>query len=183
MSQSSVFAASSTGLAGGICFSSLMLIAALGDVRSRRIPNMLVLTVALSGLLFSAFVPPSWGGALRGIEGLGTALACWLPFYAMGWLGAGDVKLAAAAGAWLGPRRSVEASLIAALLGAVLAFTWMLRVRGIKNSAETLGLAVAVPRVLADSRKSADGMQALPYAVVIAIGALSAAWLPGLLLS
>jgi prepilin peptidase CpaA len=128
-------------------------------------------------------MPPSFMGALSGLGGFATGLACWLPFYAFGWLGAGDVKLFAAAGAWLGPTRTIEGSLIAALLGAVLALLWMLRTRGWKHSVETLGIATTLPGVLAESSPSADRNRSLPYGVAMAAGALCAAWVPGILFS
>ena len=178
-----MFVGSRSGLLAGAVFSALMVMAALGDVRTRRIPNRLVVAVAVLGLMYSGLVPPSFSGALKGVEGLATGLACWLPFYALGWLGAGDVKLFAAAGAWLGPMRAVEASLIAALLGAILAVLWMLRARGVRHSVETLGIAVTMPRILAEGPSTADRIRSLPYGVAMAAGALAAAWVPGLLLS
>jgi prepilin peptidase CpaA len=170
------------GMLAGAVFTLLLLLAALGDVRTRRIPNRLVVTTALMGILYSTVtVGPLWG-PLKGIEGLVAGLAFWLPFYALGWLGAGDVKLVAAAGAWLGPREVVEGSLIAALLGAVLALLWMLRSRGLRRAVETLGVATTLPSVLTNTRSSSDHVRSLPYSVPIAVGALCAAWLPGLLI-
>jgi prepilin peptidase CpaA len=178
-----VFVASPLGLFAGALFTLLMVLAAIGDVRTRRIPNPIVAVIAVSGLVYSGLVPPSFVGFLRGLGGFATGLACWLPFYAFGWLGAGDVKLFAAAGAWLGPMRTVEGSLIAALLGAVLALLWMLRSRGLKHSVETLGIAATLPGVLAETTASSDRKRSLPYGVAMAVGALCAAWVPGLLFS
>lgn len=178
-----MFAASPLGLVAGAVFSVLMVSAAVGDIRRRRIPNALATAIAVLGLAYSSLMPPSFGGALRGIEGLMTGLVCWLPFYAFGWLGAGDVKLAAAAGAWLGPARSIEGSLIAALLGAVLAVLWMVRARGVRSTVETLGIATTLPGVLADAPGSNTKARSLPYGVSMAAGALFSAWMPGLLFS
>jgi prepilin peptidase CpaA len=178
-----MFAASPLGFLAGAVFSVLVALAAIEDVRRRRIPNVVVVPLAVLGLIYSTVVPPSIGGALRGIEGLLTGLVCWLPFYVFGWLGAGDVKLAAAAGAWLGPMRSVEGTLIAALLGAVVALVWMLRARGVKSSMETLGIATTLPGILAERPATVDRTRSLPYGVAMAGGVLAAAWLPGLLFS
>ena len=178
-----MFVASPLGVFAGAVFTLLMVIAAMGDVRTRRIPNGIVAVIVVSGLLYSGLMPPSLVGFLRGVGGFATGLACWLPFYALGWLGAGDVKLFAAAGAWLGPVRTIEGSLIAALLGAVLALLWMVRSRGIKHSVETLGIAATLPGVLAETSGSPDRGRSLPYGVAMAAGALCAAWVPGLLFS
>ena len=107
-------------------------------------------------------------------------LACWLPFYALGWLGAGDVKLYAAAGAWLGPERAAEGALIGALFGALLSLVWMARSHGMKGTVETLGLAAATPAVLAPS-EGASKRSTLPYGVAIAFGAIWAGWMPQIL--
>jgi prepilin peptidase CpaA len=101
----------------------------------------------------------------------------------MGWLGGGDVKLFAAAGAWLGPMKAVEGSLIAALVGAVLALLWMFRVRGFRNAVDTLGIATTLPSVLTEPSTLANSPRSLPYGVAMAVGALCAAWIPGLLLA
>jgi prepilin peptidase CpaA len=178
-----VFIASPLGVFAGAVFTVLMALAAVLDVRTRRIPNRIVAVIAVIGFLYSALTPPSWMGALRGLGGFATGLACWLPFYAFSWLGAGDVKLFAAAGAWLGPMRTVEGSLISALLGAVLALLWMLRSRGLKNSVETLGIAATLPSVLAETSAVANKARSLPYGVAMAAGALCAAWVPGILFS
>jgi prepilin peptidase CpaA len=108
-------------------------------------------------------------------------LVCWLPFYAFGWIGAGDVKLYAAAGAWLGPAGAFEGALIAALAGAILSLLWMLKAHGVKNTADTLGLAAASPGML--SPASASGKRStLPYGVALAFGAICAGWVPRILL-
>jgi prepilin peptidase CpaA len=176
-----MFAASPLGFLAGAVFSMLLLVAAVEDVRSRRIPNVLVAPLALLGLAYSGLMPPSLGGALRGVEGLMTGLVCWLPFYAFGWLGAGEVKMFAAAGAWLGPMRAVEGTFIAALLGAVVALLWMLRTRGVKDSFDTLGIATTLPVVLAETASSNTKARSIPYGVPMAAGALLAGWMPKLL--
>ncbi len=170
------------GLLAGAVFTALLLLAAIGDLRSRRIPNRLVAILALLGIAFSVAQRPVFPGALHGLEGLVTGLACWLPFYALGWLGAGDVKLFAAAGAWLGPMRALEGAFIGALAGAVLAVLWMLRSHGVRNVFQTLGLAVGSPGLLSSPAGGDKGRSTLPYGVAIAFGAICAAWFPLLLL-
>jgi prepilin peptidase CpaA len=170
------------GMVAGGVFSLLLVFAAIGDVRTRRIPNRLVAGITVTGVLYSAIVGGAVWGTLKGIEGFFAGMAFWLAFYVLGWLGAGDVKLVAAAGAWLGPREVIEGSLIAALLGAILALLWLLRSRGIGRAVETLGVAVTLPSILTESPKSADRIRSLPYSVPIAVGALCAGWTPGLLI-
>ncbi len=177
-----MFSATPLGILAGGVFTSLLLLAALRDLRTRRIPNHIVATLAVLGIIYSA-TTLSAAGALRGVEGIATGLACWLPFYLFGWLGAGDVKLFAAAGAWLGPAKAIEGSLIAALLGALLALVWMLRSRGLRGAVETLGIAATLPGVLSETSSSANRIRSLPYGVAIAAGALFAGWIPGQLIT
>lgn len=158
----------------------MVLWAALGDLRSRRIPNRLVLAIAILGVGYSALSAQGVASGLgSSFGGIGTGLVCWLPFYALGWLGAGDVKMFAASGAWLGPMRALEGSLVAALIGAFLALLWMLRVRGFRNSLETLSIATTSPGVLTGGAKQGDTERGtMPYGIAMAAGALWAAWLP-----
>jgi len=135
-------------LMGGIVFSAILIIAAIGDLRTRRIPNRLVAVLALLGIAYSVARAPGIPGLSQAGGGLLAGLACWLPFYLMGWLGAGDVKLYAAAGAWLGPARAVEGALVGALFGAVLSLIWMAKSQGMKRAAQTLGMAAATPGML-----------------------------------
>src|SRR5437763_974094 len=46
--------------------------------------------------------------------------ALFFPFFALGGMGAGDVKLLAALGAWLGPVESLWVAMFAAMAGGVL---------------------------------------------------------------
>lgn len=100
------------------------------DVRTRRIPNRLVLGGAVAGLAFQALLPSGAGlfatpcgglGLLQGLAGLGLGLALLLPMYMLGAMGAGDVKLMAMSGAFLGPRDVLGAALLTMVAGGVLA--------------------------------------------------------------
>ena len=167
-------------LVAGLVYSTILVVAAIGDLRTRRIPNKLVAVLAVTGIVYSVMRAPVVSGLLQAGGGLVAGLACWLPFYMLGWLGAGDVKLYAAAGAWLGPARATEGALIAALFGAVLSLIWMMKSQGVKETAQTLGMAAATPEML--SRSSGSGKRStLPYGVAIAFGAIWAAWMPRIL--
>jgi prepilin peptidase CpaA len=177
-----VFTGSLVPLAGGVVFTALIAYAALMDVRMRRIPNRVVAILAVTGFVFSVYVEGGAGGILRGAAGLGVGLACWLPFHMVRWLGAGDVKLFAAAGCWLGATRALEGALVAALAGAGLALVWMVWMHGVRRTASTLSVATAAPGVLLPSEDDRRRRRAMPYGVALAVGALVAGWLPRTLL-
>lgn len=177
-----MFTGSLFSLAGGVVFTALIGYAAFRDVRTRRIPNRLVVVLAVTGLVFSVYLSAGPGGLLRSAAGIGVGFACWLPFHMVRWLGAGDVKLFAAAGSWLGATRALEGALIAGLAGAGLALVWMVWMHGVRSTASTLSVATAAPGVLLPSEEDRRRRRAMPYGVALAAGALAAGWLPRSLL-
>ena len=94
-------------------------VAAMWDLKSRRIPNILTFGSAAAAFLAHAYV--------AGLPGAGWSIAGWLvgvafffPFFALGGMGAGDVKLLAALGAWLEPGATVWVALFSLIAGGVL---------------------------------------------------------------
>ena len=176
-----MFAGSEWRLAAGAIYTVLLVVACVTDVRWRRIPNALVLVLALTGVVFSTVTEP-WGqGLVRGFGGLLVGFAIWIVFHVAGGMGAGDVKLFAAASAWLGPTGAWQASLVAALAGGVLslgALVWQRRTReGVQRVAMSLSMLSLAPlgKVAPDQHRKAY----LPYGVALACGALLVAWIPG----
>lgn len=91
-------------------------VASFTDWRERRVPNWLVASLAAIGLA----VRVADGSLPAGLTGLVAGFGALLPAYLIGWVGAGDVKLLAAQGLWLG----WEGALDATLLGTTLAAMW-----------------------------------------------------------
>ena len=90
---------------------ALVALASITDVRTRRIPNVLTFGATIAALLFHV----STGGT----SGLTTSVGGWMlgaalffPVFALRGMGAGDVKLLAAVGAWLGPLPVVWVALV-----------------------------------------------------------------------
>lgn len=93
------------------------LTAAAIDVRTRRIPNLMVVGGAGAGLLLNTWFDGS-AGLLRSTLGLMVGFSVFLPFFALRGLGGGDVKLMAALGACLGALAILKIALIASFVGA-----------------------------------------------------------------
>lgn len=94
-------------------------LAAVLDWRTRRVPNRLIASLAIAGAFAQALESGPRGLGLA-IAGASLAGACLLPFYLLRGMAAGDIKLMAAAGAWLPPAMSVWAVAFTCLVGAVL---------------------------------------------------------------
>jgi prepilin peptidase CpaA len=109
--------------------------------------------------------------------GFGTGLAIWLPFYLFGMLGAGDVKLFAAASTFLGPRSALEGAVYTALYGGVLALAYMLARSGFAGTLIRVGHGLKQPELLRNDPTSQR--RRMPYALAIAAGVLTVLFWPG----
>ena len=95
-------------------------IACFTDLRTRRIPNWLTFGAAAAALAFHASQNGA-SGLLMSVSGWALGVALFLPMFVLRGLGAGDVKLLAALGAWLGPKAVMFVALYSTLAGGVLA--------------------------------------------------------------
>ena len=105
-----------------------------------------------------------------------------LTLFALGGMGAGDVKLLAAFGAWLGPWNVVETAIAAGVIGGVLALGLALA-RNYMSQALTNMWSLLMfwraaglrphPTLTLDSHQGPR----LAYAIPISVGAIVAIWL------
>ena len=99
----------------------MLLLAALIDTRTRKIPNWLTLSLLLAGLLRgacgTAYAPLGLGGATLGML---AGFAAGFPLFALGARGAGDAKLYTAVGAWVGWQGVIALFLVEAVVGLVV---------------------------------------------------------------
>ena len=101
-----------------------LVVATLTDVTSHRIPNTL-LAPALSIAILAATAFGGMHGLQMAIAGFGVGLAMMLPLYLIGGMGAGDVKLLAVAGAFLGPHGALIAGVMTFVAGALFGLIWL----------------------------------------------------------
>ena len=151
-------------------------IAMFTDVRWRRIPNLLTFPAILAGLVLrTAF--QGWEGLALSLCGMFAAPVLLLLLHAGRGLGMGDIKLAAAVGAILGPPLTLVAVFSTALAGGLVALAAQLRPGGLL--AQTLStLLIGVPLLGRWARRVSEtehdpATMTIPYGVGIAIGSLS----------
>ena len=156
--------------------------AVASDVRSHRLPNLLTLPSLLGALFLSPWLGAT-SGPLEAAVGAALGFALLVGPYAIGGVGAGDVKALMALGAWIGPQATLGAvawALIAAgTFGlALLAWRWELgdfARRWSRTLATTLiqrRLAYEPP---APGSAAASG---IPFAVALTLG-LAGQWSGG----
>lgn len=170
---------------------SLLVIAAWSDIKTRRIPNWLVLSGILVGLLANGLLPGGLGfnnsfapgglGLLAALQGMGLGLAVLLPLYLLRAMGAGDVKLMGMIGAFLGPVHVQGAILFTLLAGGLIALMLALRSGMLKRLVQNIkyiltgGLIKMSVGQLPVMDELPLSVGKLPYGVAIAMGTLS--WL------
>jgi prepilin peptidase CpaA len=93
------------------------------DLRHNRIPNVLTIGGLGFAFLWRVCAGNEFAGTLLfGLAGAGIGFACLFPAYLVGGMGAGDVKMMTAVGAFLGPEIAVHAVVGTLITGGVLAF-------------------------------------------------------------
>jgi prepilin peptidase CpaA len=161
-----------------IVLAALVIAAAVVDWRTHRLPNVLTLGGLLVGLAVGSL--PGGIGALDASLGALTGLAALLPLYVLGVTGAGDVKLLAMVGAFLGLPDVLSALLVTLVAGGLVALgfaAWHQKVRRLAvNVRDLLQLsAMAAAHGYRPDLANAQSIGKLPYGICICIGTL--AWL------
>jgi prepilin peptidase CpaA len=160
-----------------VCF--VLVEAAIIDGRALRVPNWLTVHFLLGGWVYAYFAGGgslllwSFGGAVVGLLSL-------LPLYAIGGMGAGDVKLMAGLGAWLGPVLTGWAFLSTAMVGGLMGLAmiawsgeWVRHAAMIQIIGREV-LTVRNPEILSElAARRKPTMLLLPYGIPIAVGTIS----------
>ncbi len=149
--------------------------AVITDLLWRRIPNLL--TFPALGLAIALRI------AFQGWVGLGLALAgaflaptLLLVMHGGKGLGMGDLKLAAAIGAILGPALAVASMLLAAVAGGILGIVMMLKPGGaLRNFISVISIGLPFRKKTGNDEPAPDDSPAvltMPYGVAIGAGSL-----------
>jgi prepilin peptidase CpaA len=171
--------------------SAAMVVAAVIDGWKLKVPNWLTLPLILSGwglgLLhnFGLLEGTGEGGIGAALAGTALGFALLLPVYAIGGMGAGDVKMQMGFGSWVGAYFGLWAGLgiiwwafaVAVLIGGALALV-MIAVRGqyrrnLANTREIVGDwlgAKNVGEVADKAGKRKQRLHLLPYGIPLCLG-------------
>jgi len=159
-------------------------VAAWIDGTELRVPNKLTLPFVVAGWVFSMIAFELQGGDWYtglGYSLLGTAVGCLtlLPFYAIGGMGGGDVKMMMGIGAWVHTTIVFNSFCVGAIVGGVMAVVMAMQAgQWTKHYNQFFSIfneimTVRDPEKLAEiagARK--PSMRLLPYGIPMAIGTL-----------
>lgn len=165
---------------------AMVTVAAVSDARTRRIPNWLVGAGLVVALVTQCMAQGLVAGSVDWLGGTATGMALLLGVYLIGGIGAGDVKLMGAVGAFMGPAGGLQVALASFLAGGVLVGIVLLTdkdsrrvIAGLPMRLFSLRFGVNAAVAQADEMvkgKPRRGAAKLPYAVAIAAGTLLVKW-------
>lgn len=158
--------------------SATLVVAAVIDGWKLKVPNWITFPMVISGWLYSVGFY-GWEGLAWSLVGTAVGLGLLLPAYAIGGMGAGDVKLLAGVGAWVWGTTTFYAFCVSAIIGGVIAVLMVLWRHSWRKHADQFMMIVSEVSVIRDpaqlseiaaARKSS--MLLLPYGIPIAIGTI-----------
>ena len=162
-----------------LLISGILAAAVYTDLRSHRIPNNLIAVGLILAIIFQLAANGVHGllfGFLAALVGLG----CFMPFYALRAMGAGDVKLMAVVGFFTSPRGVLYAVVLSLLAGGLCALSYLLwrAMRAYAASAMQEGMTAGTISAFVAARLARRDR--LPFALPIAIGSVTACVIQGL---
>ncbi len=159
--------------------SAALVVAAVIDGWKLKVPNWITFPLVISGWLYSA-IAFGWEGLGWSLLGTLVGLMLLLPAYAIGGMGAGDVKLFAGVGAWMWTQTTFYAFCISAIVGGVLAVGMVLWRRDWRRHVDQFWTIVNEifeirdPNQLSEiAAQRKNRMLLLPYGIPLAIGSIS----------
>lgn len=161
-------------------FIALLGVAAILDLRHRRIPNTVTVPGLVAGLVLGALMEGGWPWPALAGAGLGFAIS--FPLFAFSVVGAGDAKLFTAVGAFTGPAGLLATAVYAGLAGGVLALAGAVRGRTVLPmlvaTKDLMVYTVTLGRGGSRPPENLSGSAGIPYGVAIAVGGLAAWFFP-----
>ena len=160
---------------------TILAVACIADLRTRRIPNLLTFSAAGLALLFH-FITGGVSAVGWSVAGYVLGAVLFFPLFALRGMGAGDVKLLAAVGGWIGPGQVAIAALLTSLVGGIMAVGVALATGYLMTALSNLWMLLTHWRVMGVRPVSAVTLEGsrgprLAYAVPITIGTMVTLWL------
>jgi prepilin peptidase CpaA len=166
-----------------LTISGILAAAVYSDLRSNRIPNNLIVLGLIMGIGFQ-LVANGTHGLLSGFFAAVLGLGCFMPFYVLRAMGAGDVKLMAVVGLFTSPRGVLYAVALSLLVGGVCALGYLIwrATRAYVGSVVQEGIlaGMSAGTVAAFVAARLARRDRLPYALPIAVGSVTACLIQGL---
>lgn len=157
--------------------STFLIGAVIYDSLSRRLPNYYLLLGLPVALVFQA-LEAGWSGIMATVVGLLTGFALFIPFYAMGGMAAGDVKLMAVVGSFLGGIGALWAGACSLIAGSVLDVCYLIYKKQFGKLLSRYW-AMASLRTYIPTQEDDAARHRFPYAIAIFTGTLiSLFWQP-----
>lgn len=100
--------------------------AAVTDLAMRKIPNVLILSGLLLAMILHLLGGQHWAPLSQWLAGTLAGFFLFLPLYLLRAMAAGDVKLMAMVGAFVGPLAALQIGVLAYLIGGVMAVLMLL---------------------------------------------------------
>jgi len=158
--------------------SVILIVAAVIDGRKLKVPNWITFPLIISGWIASGIIY-GWAGAGASLWGTAIGLGLLLPAYAIGGMGAGDVKLLAGVGAWVGASQTFWAFMVSAIIGAIIAVMmvvisgkWRHHQKQFMSIMSEI-MVIRSPSKLSEiAAERKPTMMLLPYGIPIAIGTI-----------
>ncbi len=165
-----------------------LIVAAVIDGRQLKVPNWLTFPFIITGWVYS-FAYFGLNGLLWSMGGTVVGLALLLPAYAIGGMGAGDVKLLAGVGAWMHATHTFWGFAYAVIIGAIIAVGMVVYHRSFRKHATQFLMIAQEIMVIKDPNQLSEiaagrkpSMMLLPYGIPIAIGCIAYFFSSGLML-
>lgn len=161
-----------------------LVIASYVDYKERRIPNLISLVLLLTGFGFNASMS-GMEGFWFSLQGFVSGFGLFFIFYYLNTMGAGDVKLFAAVGSWVGWIGAIQMFLWTAVIGLLIAVVYLMKERKLRIYLRSVWFSIVNFLCF---RKFDIGVKPdkkthirIPYAIPITLGYLAYIQFGGLL--
>lgn len=156
---------------------AMLLVAVVLDVGRQRIPNFVSIGTLASGIAFHA--PLGMPAVGFSLAGAGIGLISFLPLYALRGMGAGDVKMMAGVGSFLGPGETLWAVAATLIAGGFLAIFYFAFAVWRAQRANAVDSSYFLQLLFSFKLRTGAMKQRFPYATAIACGTAIAMFLFG----